>query len=245
MTQSSQVPSNLPAPRLADLLTRPATFFEQLRALPPNPTRFLGVVALASLVSGLSTTLLARHALAAQSNMLSGAGGAANVSPFLSYGAAAFASIFVTVLLWLLLWGLGTLGAGKEGRAAEVYGAAFLPLLVWSMVLLPVAAFFAPQINVAAPQLGNLSGIELQKALQEYAQQVQAASGGSFVTQASTYLGYAVYVWQFALAFTGFRVLTGNRGKAWRGVLYPLALLLALLLASYLASRAVGDLLGG
>ncbi|AWN23700.1 hypothetical protein DKM44_11055 [Deinococcus irradiatisoli] len=245
MTHPPRSTSAAPAPRLADLLTRPVAFFEDLGRLPPSPTRYLGVVALASLVSGVSTTLLARHALAAQSSLLSGAGGAAAVSPLFSYGAAAFASIFITVVLWLLLWGLGTLGAGKVGRAAEVYGATFLPLLIWSIILLPVAAYFAPKVNLAAPQLGGLRGLELQKALQQYAQQVQAATSGSLVSQVSTYLGYAVYLWQFALAFIGFRVLTGRTATAWRGVLYPLALLLVLLLASYLVSRAAAELLGG
>ena len=174
-------------------------------------------MALASIVSGVSTTLLARHVLGAQSSILSGAASSSAISPLFNYRAA-FASVFVTVLLWLALWGLGALGAGPAGRAAEVYGAAFLPTLIWAVVLLPVALFFAPQVAVAAPNLSGLSGAALQKAVQTYILQVQAASSGNPVNTVTTWLGYAVYLWQFALAFVGFRVLTGQPGKAWRGV---------------------------
>ena len=245
MTRPPPTPTLPPAPRLADLLTRPTVFFEALHRLPPNAGRYLWLVALASLVSGVSTTLLARHVLEAQSSILSGAAGGSAISPLFNYGSAAFASVFVTVLLWLALWGLGALGAGPAGRAAEVYGAAFLPTLIWAAVLLPVALLFAPQVAVAAPNLSGLSGAALQKALQTYILKVQSASGASPVNTVTTWLGYAVYLWQFALAFTGFRVLTGNQNKAWRGVLYPLALLLVLAAAAWLASKSVGSLLGG
>ena len=39
---------------------------------------------------------------------------------------------------------------------------------------------------------------------------------------------YAVYLLQFWLAYIGFRVLTGDRNRAWRGVLYPGVLFLVL-----------------
>ena len=230
------------APGLAELLTRPAAFFQALSALPPQPTRYLWLVGLVGAVSGISATLLARHAIAAQSAVLSG--GAA-ISPLYAYGSAVFASLFVTVLLWLLLWGLGTLGAGQASRAAEVYGATFLPALIWAIILLPLSALLAPPITLAAPDLAGLSGLALQKTVQHYNLAVQAEVSGSVVGRVSTVVGYAVYLWQFGLALIGFRVLTGNQGKAWRGVLYPLSLLLVLLLAGYLASQAVGSLLGG
>ncbi|GAA3998692.1 hypothetical protein GCM10022631_06900 [Deinococcus rubellus] len=245
MTKLPPTPIAPPAPRPADLLTRPAVFFEALHRLPPSAGRYLWLVALASATSGISTTLLARHVLGAQSSILSGAAGGSAISPLFNYGSAAFASVFVTVLLWLALWGLGALGAGPAGRAAEVYGAAFLPTLIWAAVLLPVALLFAPQVAVAAPDLSGLSGAALQKALQTYILKVQEVSGGNPVNKVTTWLGYAVYLWQFALAFVGFRVLTGNQNKAWRGVLYPLALLLVLAAAAWLASKSVGSLLGG
>lgn len=233
-----------PALSLADLITRPRAFFEALGRLPATPVRYLWLVAVTSLVSGVSTTLLARHTINAQSGALSGVAGGAAISPLFSYGAAIFASIFITVLLWLVLWGLGSLGAGKEGRAAEVYGATFLPALIWAIILLPVAALFAPEVSVAAPNLTGLSGAALSKGLQTYTQAVQAAFGSMAISKVSTYASYAIYLWQFALAFTGFRTLTGNPTKAWRGVLFPLALLAVLLVAGYLASKAVTGLTG-
>ena len=139
MTNRSQ---SAAAPGLAELLTRPTAFFQALGTLPPRPTRYLWLVALTSLISGISATLLARHALSAQSNLLSGAAGGVAISPLFGYGAAIFSGVFITALLWLLLWGLGTLGAGKEGRAAEVYGATFLPSLLWAIILLPLAALY-------------------------------------------------------------------------------------------------------
>ena len=245
MTDLSKADAALTAPSLGELLTQPSAFFQKLSALPPRPTRYLWLVALTSLVSGVATTLLSRNALQVQSTLLSGASGGTPISPLFNYGAAVFAAIFITALLWLLLWGLGTLGAGKEGRAAEVYGATFLPLLVWAVILLPLAALFAPQITVPIPNLSGLSGLELQRAIQQYAQATQAELGSSLVSRLSTYLGYAVYLWQFALAYIGFRVLTANAGKAWRGVLFPAALLLVVGLAGWLLSRAVTGLTSG
>lgn len=242
MTNRSKSAAPAPAPNLTDLLTQPKVFFEALGRLPASPARYLWLVALAIMLNSISTTVLARHLLAAQSGALSGG---AVISPLFSYGAAAFASIFISVLLWLVLWGLGTLGAGKEGRAAEVYGAVFLPPLIWAIILLPLAALFAPEINVAAPKLTGLEGLEFQKALQTYTQALQTAFNSSTISKVSTYAGYALYIWQFVLAFIGFRTLTGSPNKAWRGVLFPAALLLVLVLASYLASQAVAQMLGG
>ncbi|AZI43224.1 hypothetical protein EHF33_11120 [Deinococcus psychrotolerans] len=242
MTNLSKSAAPAPAPNLADLITQPRAFFEALGRLPAKPSRYLWLVALATLVGGISTTVLARHLLSAQSSALSG--GLA-ISPLFGYGAAAFATTFISVLLWLLLWGLGTLGAGKEGRAAEVYGAVFFPSLIWAILLLPLGALFAPEITVAAPNLTGLSGLELQKALQPYTQALQASFNSLAISKVSTYVGYAIYLWQFILAFIGFRVLTGNQTKAWRGVLFPAALLAVLVLASYLVSKAVTSLVAG
>jgi hypothetical protein len=232
------------APALADLITQPTCFFTALRSLPPSPARYLWVVALTGLIGGIAATILGRNALAAQSTLLSGATGGPSISPLFLYGSTVFAGLFLTAIIWLILWGLGALGAGPSGRAAEVAGATFLPSLIFSVVLLPIGALFAPELNVPAPNLSGLSGAALTKAIQTYSTQVQAASAGQPVNTITTYLGYAMYVWQAVLAFTGFQVLTGDAGKAWRGILIPVAVFVVLGVAGVLISRSLASLTG-
>ena len=232
------------APALTDLITQPGRFFTALGTLPPSPARYLWVVALTGLIGGVAATILARNTLSAQSTLLSGATGGVSISPVFLYGSTVFAGLFLTALIWLLMWGLGALGAGQAGRAAEVAGATFLPSLIFSVVLLPIGALFAPELNVAAPNLSGLSGAALQRAIQAYSLKVQAVSAGQPVNAVTTYLGYAMYVWQAVLAFIGFRVLTGDQGKAIRGVLIPVAVFAVLGVAGVLISRSLASLTG-
>ncbi|MGI8748098.1 MAG: YIP1 family protein [Deinococcus sp.] len=224
---------------LLDLIRRPHSFFEALRGQPPRPWRFLWLPLLSGLLGGVGGVLLSRSVLSAQ------ASGAASLPAGLLWVVTAFGSLFGSLVLWLLLWWLGTQGAGRSARAGEVYGASFLVPLLWSLVLTVLALLFPPQVNVPAPDLRGLSGQALLTAVQRYTSAVQAQFSESGVVRFSSFMGYAVYLVQFWLAYIGLRTMTGERRLAWRGVLYPGLLLLALGLASLLVLSAAGSLLGG
>lgn len=229
-----------PAPQnLLDLIRRPHAFFEALRALPPVPWRYAWLPALAGLAGGLSGALLSRSILDSQALARSA------VPVGFLWGVTIFSSVFLSLLSWLVLWGMGQLGAGKEGRSGEVYGASFLAPLLWSVVLAVLALILPPQVNVAAPNFSGLSGPELVTAIQKYSTAVSAQYALSPVVRFSGVMNYAIYIVQFWLAYIGFRVMTQESRVAWKGVLYPGVLLLVLGAALLLVAGAVAGLAGG
>ncbi|MFC6662256.1 hypothetical protein [Deinococcus multiflagellatus] len=143
---------------------------------------------------------------------------------------------FLTLFTYGLMWGLGRLGAGRAGRAAEVYGASFallppLYLLVTALALLTPEAAWRPD-PAALAQAGENSRKVQQLALAGLAQTAPAA-----LLLAVTVLGTAA---QCALAFPAFAVLTGRPARAAAGTLLPLLPALAvgfIALAPLLFSR--------
>lgn len=228
-----------PSPTLTDLLTRPRNFFAALRGLPPKNSRYLWLVLVTGLISGLYAALL-QHPVQEAMQGIPGL-------PSGSFGlvTAVLGSLVVTLLMWLLLWGLGHLGAGKEGRAAEVFGAAFLPSLIVSLILLPITALFPLHVNVAAPNFAGLEGQALAKAMQSYQLAIQKDIGGQPLSVVGKVLGYLSMAWQFYIAWVGFSVLTDDRQKALKGVLIPLAVFLLLGGAFWLLGQAATKMLGG
>lgn len=228
-----------PSPPLTDLLSRPRDFFAALRALPPNNTRYLWLVLLNGLVSGLYAALSQKPIQAAMQGIPGVPGGGFGLVT------AVIGSVVVILLMWLLLWGLGSLGAGKEGRAAEVFGAAFLPGLIISLILLPIMALFPLHVSVAAPNFAGLEGKELSHAIQTYSQAIQKDIGGQPLSIIGNVLGYLGMAWQFFIAWVGFGVLTGDRQKALRGALIPLVVFVLLGGAFWLVGQAATKLVGG
>ncbi len=115
--------------------------------------------------------------------------------------------------------------AGSLARAAEVYGATFLVTLVtliWFLILLPLAALFPPQIVGVPPLPTGLEGPALADAVRERSAALSAAYNANWLARLSTWGSYAVYALQFALAYLGLPAITGERGRALRGVLAPL-----------------------
>lgn len=229
-----------PSPRLSELLSRPRAFFEALGRLEPQTWRYVGLVVFTGLVSGIAAALSGRATVEAQS-ALAGAG----MSAPATYGTLVFSGVFLMALTWLTLWFLGNLGAGAKGRAAEVYGATFLPQLLWAAALLVLGLFVHPEVTVAAPQLQGLDPSQTALAVQKYNQAVAAQVAQNPVIKVSNYLGYAVSLYQFWLAYQGFLVLTQDKRKALQGVAYPAALLAVLLLSLWLLNEAVGKMMGG
>ena len=191
---------------LLDLIRRPHAFFEALQCLPPVPWRYAWLPAVAGLAGGVSGALLSRAILESQARSLAG------LPVGVLYGLTIVLSVVVSLLTWLALWGMGQLGAGREGRSGEVYAASFLAPLLWSLVLGALALLLPPQVNVVAPNLSDLTGQELMAAVQKYSSAVTAQYALSPVVRLSGVMNYGVYVVQFWLAYIGFRVMLEGAG---------------------------------
>ncbi len=192
---------------LLDLIRRPHAFFEALQHLPPLPWRYAWLPAVAGLAGGVSGVLLSRAILESQARSLPG------LPVGVLYGLTIILSVVVSLVTWLALWGMGQLGAGREGRSGEVYAASFLAPLLWSLALAALALLLPPQVNVAAPSLSGLTGQELIAAVQKYSGAVTAQYALSPVVRFSSVMNYAIYLVQFWLAYIGFRVMIEGAGK--------------------------------
>ena len=226
-------------PNISDLLTRPREFLTALRGLKPVSTRSVWVLLLGGVASALYTVLSQRPVQEAMSAIpgLPGAGFNVAISVVGALGGS--------LLIWLLLWGLGSLGAGREGRAGEVFAAASLPGVISALILLPLAALLPLHVNVPAPSWSGLEGQELAKAVQKYSADVQGSVRGQPLSVIGSVLSYGAFAWQFYLAFVGFGVLTGDRGRAIKGTLIPLGVFLLLGGALWLLGRAASAVTGG
>lgn len=228
----------MPTPNLMDLLTRPREFFTALKAAPPRSTRYLWLVVLGGVLSGLYAALSQRplqEALAGIPGVPAGS---------LGLIVAVLGALITSLLLWLLLWGLGSLGAGPAGRAAEVYGAALLPSVLLTLLLLPITALFPLHVTVPAPNFAGLEGQELAQAIQTYSAALQRDVGRQPLSVLGQVLSYAGMAWQFYLAWVGFGVLTADRSKAMKGVMIPLLVMLLLGGALWLLGRAAQGMTG-
>lgn len=225
-----------PSPAVLDLLTRPRDFFTALKNTPPSSARFVWLVLLSGLVGGLYAALSQRAVQQAMADIPGLPGGG------LGMIIAVIGALFISFIMWLIMWGLGQLGSGSEGRPAEVYGASFLIPLVISLLLLPITALFPLHVNVPAPNFSGLEGAELSRAIQQYSRAIQADLGKQPLSIVGNVLTYAGMAWQFYLAWLGFSVLTGDRQKALRGTLIPLVVFLLLGGAFWLLGRAVGGM---
>lgn len=190
-------PPAAPAPLPTTLLTGPRVFGRELQATEPRWWRYAGVVVLSSVLSGVAYTLLVRF--------VSTSG---PLTPLVNV----LGGTFLGLLSFVLMWGLGRLGAGKAGRAAEVYGASFallpplwLLVIVWTL-LTPVAAWL-PQVT---PPAGELERATLRAA---------AGTQAGFLLMLVSLLGTVA---QFGLALPAFLTLTGQPGRAVLASLLPL-----------------------
>lgn len=207
------VPPPAEAPLAAELLRAPRAFFERLRAAEPKVWRYVAPALLAAALAGVLYALLLRPVVAIT------AGGGSAAPALTAHAANVFGTFFLTTLGAALMAGLGYLGAGREGRAAEVYGASFvlLPpvyLLLAALLLLvpgPVPGSAAPGTDLLAAQRATL--------------QAAAQTPLARVTVLLTLLGTLA---QFVLAYRGFLTLTGDRRRALLGTLLPLLPVLGL-----------------
>lgn len=195
------------APPAAELLTAPRTFFERLRAAEPRVWRYVAPVLLSALLAGVLYALLLRPVVAV-------AAGAEHAAPaFTAHVTNAFGTFFLTVLGAGAMAGLGTLGAGREGRAAEVYGATFVvlpPLYLLLAVLLLV--WPGPEATAATP------GTDLLTAQREALRAVVQTP----LARLTVLVLLLAPLAQFALAYWGLLTLTGDRRRALLGTLLPL-----------------------
>ena len=228
---------------LLDLIRHPHAYFEALKTLPPAPWRLAWIPVLAGVIGGVSSVLLSRAILDTQLLSTSAAFGI-QLPGSVVYVLTVVFSAALSFVTWLILWGMGQLGAGREARSGEVYAASFLAPLLWSVALLVLALLLPPQVSVAAPKLGGLTGDALKTAISTYTNAVLAQYGQSPLVKFSNVMSYAIYVLQFWLAYIGFQAMTGDRARAWKGVLYPGVLFLVLGVAALLIVSAAASLTG-
>lgn len=220
MARPRPMPAPPPAaPLAAELLSGPTSFFERLRRVLPLPWRYLGPPVLAALLAGLVYALLLRPVVGVTAE---GAGA------FAAHAINVFGTFFLAVVGAALMAGLGHLGAGREGRAPEVYGATFVllpPLYLALGVLLLVLPAPEPRLFALNMDLGQ---VRLGEVMQ------------SSLYRVTVLLLLLAPLAQFALAYRGFLILTGDRRRALLGTLLPLlpvlavtALALAPLLAAW------------
>jgi hypothetical protein len=209
------LPPPAEAPLAAELLSAPRAFFERLRAAQPKAWRYVAPVLLSAVLAGVLYALLLRPVVA----LAVGSQGAAPA--FTAHAANVFGTFFLTVLGAGLMAGLGYIGAGREGRAAEVYGATFVLLppmyLVLAALLLVLPGLEGAR---AAPETDLLAA---QRMALQAAAQTPLARGTVLVMLLGTLA-------QFALAYRGFLTLTGDRRRALLGAALPLLPVLGLTL---------------
>lgn len=208
MARPRPTPAPPPTPPLAaELLSGPAAFFERLRRVPPLPWRYALPPVLAALLAGVVYALLLRPVVGATAE---GAGA------FAAHAINVFGTFFLTVMGAALMAGLGWLGAGREGRAPEVYGVTFVLLpplyLALAVLLLLSGTDVSPtRTDGAAPSQRELLGQVMQGSL----------------PRVTVLLLLLAPLAQFALAYRGFLTLTGDRRRALLGTLFPLIPVLA------------------
>ncbi|MBZ9750374.1 hypothetical protein K7W42_05800 [Deinococcus sp. HMF7604] len=208
----SPLPPSPDAPLSTALLTGPRLFARTLAPTEPLAWRYLGVVGLAAVLSGVAYAALVRPAVTLAAQV---AGGTA---PLAVHATNALGGTFLTMFTFLLLWGLGRLGAGRAGRPAEVYGASFA-LLPPLYVLVTVLALLTPA-SAWHPTAAALAGAaEDARRVQQLALAGLARTPAAFLLLAVTMLGTLA---QSGLAFAAFRELTGHAGRALAGALLPL-----------------------
>lgn len=204
------------APLAAEVLSAPRAFFGRLRATPPKAWRYVVPVLLSAVLAGVLYALLLRPVVA----LAVGSEGAAPA--FTAHAANVFGTFFLTTLAAALMAGLGYVGAGREGRAAEVYGATFVLLPPLYLVLAALLLLLpGPELARAAPPGADLL------AAQRMTLQATAQTPLARVTVLVMLLGTLA---QFALAYRGFLTLTGDRRRALLGTVLPLLPVLGLTL---------------
>lgn len=208
-----------------ELLTAPRGFGQKLSESETQPWQYWPAFVITAVLAGLSYALLMRPGLnLAAAEALRAAGQADAPAPtFLSHVTNGFGTFFLTVLTFLLMWGLGRLGAGqgkdtRGARVAEIYSASFAlltPLYLLTIVLVlftPQTAWALNPTEVAASK-GQL--LELQRAALHSAAQTPAALALIITSLLGTLA-------QFGLAFFALRETTAKASQAALGVLLPL-----------------------
>ncbi len=200
-------------PTPATLLVSPRSFAAQLGEVDLVWWRYVWVPVVAGLLGGLAYTLLARHAA-----VFAAAHSDAASPNFATYAVNTLGTTFLNVFIFVLMWGLGRVGAGFKGRAAEVYGASFalMPPLYLLILLVtwltPAAAFVPDAASVSA--LGSDPRV-LERAALAATAQTSAGFGLVVVTLLGTLA-------QFGFVYAAFRHLTERPVQAVMGTVLPL-----------------------
>ncbi|THF67810.1 hypothetical protein E7T06_19350 [Deinococcus sp. Arct2-2] len=211
-------PASDPAPLPIDLLTGPRGFGTQLAKSEPIWWRYWAAVIIPAVLSGVAYALLVRPAANLAAELTKAAS-----PPLIVHVTNAFGSVFLTVLTFAIMWGLGRLGAGRGqslrgSRVPEIFSASFallvpLYLLVIVLTLSTPAGAWVP----AGPALAAAG--QNPRLIQLAALASAAQTSGALALGIVTVLGTVA---QCVLAFFALRQTVGNTGRAALGALLPL-----------------------
>ncbi|MDB5045805.1 MAG: hypothetical protein JWQ08_1855 [Deinococcus sp.] len=211
-------PASDPAPLPIDLLTGPRGFGAQLAKSEPVLWRYWAALVITALLSGVAYALLVRPAANLAAELTKTA-----APPLIAHVTNAFGSVFLTVLTFAVMWGLGRLGAGpgktlRGSRVAEIFSASFA-LLVPLYLLVIVLALSTPA-SAWLPSEGALAAAgQNPRLIQRAALGAAAQTSGALALGIVTVLGTAA---QCGLAFFALRETVGHTGRAALGALLPL-----------------------
>ena len=209
---AATTPVQADAPLPASILAGPRLFARSLAPTEPLAWRYLGVVALAAVLSGGAYAALVRPAVNLAAEVAGGA------SPLATHALNVIGGAFLSMFTFLLMWGLGLLGAGRSGRPAEVFGATFA-LLPPLYVLVIVLSFLIPD-GAWRPAADALAAVGKDpNAAQRLGLAGLKTTSAAFLLLVVTLAAPLV---QSGLAFVAFRELTGRAGRAALGALLPL-----------------------
>ena len=123
------------------------------------------------------------------------------------------------LILWAVGAGLLRLLAGAGSRAWEVYGWAWAPVLVLTLVSLSLAALMPVTGDLPPPP-----ALTDAKALQQWQQEYQEVIAAAPVTRVQQGLSLVAALWSLWIVYSGLRVLAPARALLATGVVAALSL---------------------
>lgn len=241
---SSSAASKTPpaeAPLAAEVLSRPGPFGVAVAASGAPPWHYWPAVALAALLSGLSYALLLRPGVELAAAEARAAGQAAQFTPpWLTHIGNAFGNVFLTVVTFGVMWGLGRLAVRTSEASApavpvpQVFAATFtLPIMLSVLVL---AVIFLTPASAWALDVARVDAAQGQPLLLQRAALIAGArTPAALALILASLLGTAA---QCVLAARALRPLTPRAGWAALWPLLPALGLQLLGLAPLLLARA-------
>ncbi len=183
---------------IAQLFTRPASFFKILNDDDRVVSRAVLVVLIASLLSAVAAYFAALP--------MSDAAQGTPLALFFNPVFAALASLATFFVLWLITGLLVRMGAGMQAKPWAVTGYALVPQLLIAALLIIVNALFPAQLSPVSASVDLSDPVAMQAATQTLTTELQA----SLANRITTVLSYLSSAWVLVLTFIGVRETAGQ-----------------------------------